>query len=123
MIGIVVASLLVLVAGLLSLWWARASWRGTLPQNWLFGYRTPLTLSDKDAWTTVNRAPAPFAAVGGIGASAAAVMALVLTLLGLSSIAPAFFGAGLGWLLLWTVLGIVPAHRAGRNYKRTRSSA
>jgi uncharacterized membrane protein len=123
MMGIVAASVLVLLAGLLALWWARASWRGTLPQNWLFGYRTPLTLSDKDAWETVNRAPAPFAAAGGVGAGTAAVVALVLTVFGLNSVAPALLGAGLGWLLLWTLLGIIPAHRAGRNYKRMRSSA
>ncbi|WZH36352.1 MAG: SdpI family protein [Microbacterium enclense] len=120
--GIVAASVLVLVAGLLALWWARASLRGTLPRNWLLGYRTPLTLSDKDAWTTVNRAPAPFALTGGIGAGIAALAALVLALFGAGAIAPAFLGVGMAWLLLWTILGIIPAHRAARRYRLRRTS-
>lgn len=123
MIGIITASLLVLVAGLLALWWARASRRGTLPQNWIFGYRTPLTLKDKNAWVTVNRASAPFAIIAGIGAGIASLVSSILALLGMESISPAFLGSGLGWLVIWTLLGILPAHRAARTYKRTLSSS
>ncbi|MDF2993475.1 MAG: SdpI/YfhL protein family [Microbacterium sp.] len=123
MIEIVAASVLVLVATLLTLWWARATRRGTLPRNWLLGYRTPLTLSDEDAWTTVNRASAPFALTGGIGAGISALAALVLAVFGGGAVAPAFLGVGTAWLLLWTVLGIIPAHRAARRYRLRRPPA
>jgi len=121
MIEIVVAAFLVLGAALLSLWWARASHRGTLPQNLIFGYRTPLTLSDEAAWIAINRAPARFVAAGGIGAASTSVLALVSSLLGFGSVAPGLLGFGLVWLLVCTTSGIVPARRAARRYAAERS--
>lgn len=122
MIGIIAAALLVLIAGLLALWWARASRRGTLPQNWIFGYRTPLTLRDKNAWVTVNRASARFAIIAGVGAGIAGLVAIILALVGIEDISSVLLGSGLGWLLIWTLLGVIPAHRAARMYKQTLSS-
>ena len=123
MIGIIAAALLVLVAGLLALWWARASRRGTLPQNWIFGYRTPLTLRDKNAWVTVNRASARFAIIAGVGAGIASLVAIILALVGFQNISSVLLGTGLGWLLIWAILGVIPAHRAARMYKQTPSSS
>lgn len=123
MIGIVISSLLVVLAGLLVLWWARAAHRGTLRRNPLFGYRTALTLKDENAWIAVNRASAPWAAAAGAGAILAGLAAMIVALLGQQSIAPVFLGSGLIWLLAWSLLGIIPAQRAARSYKRALNSS
>lgn len=119
MFGFIVASLIVLVLGLLTTWWANASWRGTLPRNWILGYRTKLTLSDKNAWVAVNSASAPSVLIAGVGASLAAVVGAVLATVNLEIITPVFLGGGIVWLLGWVLAGLVPARRASKRYVRS----
>lgn len=113
-----IASAAVLVAGLLVLWWARACRHGTLPKNWVLGYRTPLTLRDREAWIAVNRASAPLIAIAGVGPIAAAVVGIVLSLIGVLKATPVLLGSSLVWILIWALLGILPAARAERAYRR-----
>jgi len=117
MIGMLVAAALVFALGLLTLWWARACLRGTLPRNRIFGYRTRLTLSSTTAWVATHRAAGPFVVVAGLGASIAALVGAVLALTGHDAASPAFFGGGLVWLLAWVLVGIVPAHRAAKRLR------
>lgn len=122
MIELVIASSALLVLGLLILWWARACRRGTLPRNWIFGYRTVLTLRDQDAWVSVHRATAPYLLIAGIGVTGAAVIGIVLAVTGVTDVVPALLGSSIGWLLVWVLISFVPAVRAERNYKRALNS-
>lgn len=122
MIALLAASLAVVTAGFFVLWWARACRRGTLRRNWVFGYRTLLTLRDDQAWVTVNRAPAPLLTIAAVGVIAGGATALVLTLVGGSAPVPALLGSSIVWLLVWIVASVVAAVRAERRYKQTTTS-
>lgn len=114
-----ISAALVVLLGLLVLWWARASQRGTFRQQWMLGYRSALTLRDKNAWITVHKAIVPSLYAGGFGAVAAGVVAGILLLIKLDSGAAVLLGVGTGWVLLWVVVSFFPASAAARAYKRT----
>lgn len=116
-----IGAALVVLLGLLVLWWARASQRGTLRQQWIFGYRTALTLNDKNAWITVHKATAPYLYIGGFGAIGAGVVAGVLSVTELGNTAAVLLGVAVGWVLLWVIVSFFPAAAAARAYKRTTS--
>lgn len=115
---LLIASGVVFALGTLVLWWARACWRGTLPQNWILGFRTRLTLRDPAAWKAVHRALAPCVAVAGVGLLLGALGGVLLALLGARNAAPVFLGSSVIWLFAWLLIGLVPAIRAERAYKR-----
>jgi hypothetical protein len=117
LIGIFVAAAVVVAGGGLVLWLARACFRGTLPRQWLLGYRTPLTMRNRDAWVVVNRAAAPLIAVGGGGGILAGLVAMILAAVDRVDIAPGVLGGGLVWVILWLVLGVFPAAIAARKYR------
>lgn len=108
----------VLGAGILALRWARACRRGTLPRNWILGYRTPLTLRDKTAWEAVNRASAPFILIAGSGLILAGIAGAVLALTHTTDIVPVVVGSSIVWLIAWILIGLVPAVRAERAYRQ-----
>ncbi|MGO1851840.1 MAG: SdpI family protein [Microbacteriaceae bacterium] len=108
----------VLALGILVLWWARACRNGTLPRNWLFGYRTAVTLKDKAAWDAVNRASAPFITIAGCGLLLGAVLGASFALLGLTGPFPTIVGGSFVWLVAWVLAAIVPAVRAERAYRQ-----
>ncbi|QEA30069.1 SdpI family protein [Microbacterium sp. CBA3102] len=116
-----IGAVLVVLLGLLVLWWARASQRGTLRQQWIFGYRTALTLHDKNAWITVHKATAPYLYIGGFGATGAGVVAGVLTVTEFGNTAAVLLGVAVGWVLLWVIVSFFPAAAAARAYKRATS--
>ncbi|MFJ3391603.1 SdpI family protein [Leifsonia aquatica] len=116
--GLVVGSAAIVVIGSLVLWLARACRSATLPRNWILGYRTAVTLRDANAWAAVNRAPAPYLFIAGIGMIVAALAGLLLALAGATDLAPGFLGSACAWLILWVVVGYFPALRAERAYKR-----
>ncbi|XPP25618.1 MAG: SdpI family protein [Leucobacter sp.] len=113
-----IGAALVVLLGLLVLWWARASQRGTLRQQWIFGYRTLLTLRDKSAWITVHKATVPYLYVAGIGVVLAGVAAGVLYLAKLDAIAAVVLGTAIGWLFVWILVSFIPAAAAARSYQR-----
>ncbi|KRC60864.1 hypothetical protein ASE14_07825 [Agromyces sp. Root81] len=123
MIETISASAVILAVGVLVLWWARECRRGTLPRNWIFGYRTKLTLSDDQAWVVVNRASAPFIAIAGFGLIVAAIVGIIAALVGASAVASALIGSSIVWLLGWVLIGIIPAARAARKYQETSRTA
>lgn len=113
-----IGAALVVLLGLLVLWWARASQRGTLRQQWIFGYRTALTLSDRNAWITVHKATAPYLYIAGFGAITAGIVAGILSFTELETPAAVLLGTAIGWVLLWIIVSFFPAAAAARSYKR-----
>lgn len=122
MAGIYIAALVVAIVGVLILLWARACYRGTLRRNAIIGYRTPLTLRDDGAWKTVHRALAPFLVVTGAGPVLGAVLATILALVGAETPAQGALAVGAGWIILWLLLSIIPAHLRARSYKKALKS-
>lgn len=116
-------ALAVMIVGALVLWWAQACRRGTFRRNAILGYRTPLTLTNNDAWIAVHKAIAPFALIAGAGAVLGAVVAALLAALHVGSVSQVLLGISVGWIVLWILLGIIPAHIAARNFKKTHASA
>ena len=116
-----IGAVLMVLLGMLVLWWARASQRGTLRQRWILGYRTALTLHDKNAWITVHKATAPYLYIGGIGAIGAGVVASVLAVTELGTTAAVLLGVAVAWVLLWVIVSFFPATAAARAYKRATS--
>lgn len=118
MLEMLIASGVVLLVGVLVLWWASACRRGTLPRNWIFGYRTLLTLRDSSAWVAVNRASAPFITIAGGGLIVGAILGVILSLFDATEEVPLLVGSSIVWLVAWTLVGIVPAIRAERTYRQ-----
>lgn len=123
MLGISIAAVILVALGALVLWWASACRRGKFGRQWVLGYRTPLTLRNQDAWVAAHRAAAPLMFIAGGGAIMLAIVGFILFVSGVVS-APLFFAIAVGWLLLWLILGFIPAlsaaHSAARSGRATR---
>lgn len=123
MLGITIGALVIVVVSVLVLLWGRACKNGTFSKQWVFGYRTPLTLKDKNAWVVVHRAAAPLIFVAGWGAIAIALIGVILQLAQVGTVATAFIGGAVIWLLVMILLAAFPAMAAGRSYKQESSAA
>lgn len=121
MLGVIVAAMVLVAVGALVLWWANACRHGTFGRQRVLGYRTLLTLRDKDAWTAAHRAAAPLMFVAGGGVVVIAIGGAILSVAGVD-FAPSFLGIAVGWLLLWLLLGFIPAVVASHAYKRSTSA-
>ncbi|KIP53568.1 hypothetical protein [Leucobacter komagatae] len=109
--------------GVLLLWWAAASRRGTLPRQWLLGHRTSLTLSSHDAWVAVNRALAPTIAAAGLGAVGAGVVAMSAFVVRAEKLGLFAFLVGIAWGVIVSCGSVVPGAIASRRYARTARGA
>ncbi|EYT57095.1 SdpI family protein [Microbacterium sp. UCD-TDU] len=111
------APFLIAVFGALVVWYADACRRGTVRRQRILGYRTALTMRDPKAWITVHRAMAPMFYLAGGGAVLAGLAGGVLALLGITAAVPFVLGGAIVWLLLWTVLSVMPGAAAARDYR------
>lgn len=123
MLGIIIGALSIIAFSVLVLWWSRACRNGTFSKQWVFGYRTPLTLKDKDAWIAVHRAASSLIFVAGGGAIVIALVGVILEFAKASTAAPAFIGGSAVWLIVWILLSGIPAMSAARSYKQEPSAA
>lgn len=112
-----VAPFLIAAVGALVVWYADACRRGTVRRQRILGYRTALTMRDPKAWITVHRAMAPLSYIAGGGAVLAGLAGGVLVLLGITGAVPFVLGGAIVWLLLWTVLSVLPGAAAARDYR------
>lgn len=122
MLGVIIAAIVLIAVGALVLWWASACRRGTFGRQWVLGYRTPLTLRDKEAWTAAHRAAGPLMLVAGGGVIVIAIVGAILSVAAVD-FAPLFLVIAVGWLLLWLLLGFIPAVVASHAYKRSTSAS
>lgn len=118
MLGITIGALIIVMVGVLVLWWGRACRNGAFSKQWVFGYRTPLTLKDNNAWILAHRAAAPLIFVAGGGAILIALIGVILEFAKASTMASAFVGSAVAWLIGWILLAAIPAMTATRSYKR-----
>lgn len=104
----VLTAIPILLAGLLFVWIAYASFKRTLKPNFFIGIRTTKTLSSDEAWEIGHFAAAKSISVGGFGLIFASVLALVIP--EDYSVLAALVGAG--WVLLWLIIGNKKANDA-----------
>ncbi len=111
---------LLVLGGLLMLWLARTSERGTLKPNEIVGVRTRLTLSSETAWYSAQRAASPRTRIAGwggiIGGFAVTLLALFQPWFDTTMLiyAVLIFGTT-AWLLGWVLAGASSAQRAARD--------
>lgn len=112
-----VARFLIAAVGALVVWYADACRRGTVRRQGILGYRTALTMRDPQAWIVVHRAMAPLFYIAGGGAVLAGLAGGALVLLGITAAVPIVLGGAIVWLLLRTVLSVLPGAAAARDYR------
>jgi uncharacterized membrane protein len=81
----IVPAVILILAGLVLIVVAGASWQGRLPRNVLAGVRTPTTMRSDQAFKVANKVAAPLTAAGGAVLALGGVLA---ALLGTSSAGP-----------------------------------
>lgn len=106
----ILAGVVLLLAGLGTLW---LSWLGSqrrLPPNGAAGIRTSWSRASEAAWYTTHEAAAGPLGVGGATAALAGLAVVVLG--GTTTLAVVIAGLGVGGLLGGVVVGTVTARRA-----------
>ena len=118
MVEAVIGSCVALGLGAVVLWWGRACQSGKLPQNWILGYRTKLTLTNEQAWVAVHKAAAPWILLAGTGVVIAGLTGVVLALINELTAARVALGLSAPWVLLWVLVGFTVSSRAAKTYKK-----
>jgi uncharacterized membrane protein len=91
------AAVLLILAGLVLIVVAVASWQERLPRNVLAGVRTPTTMRSDQAFKVANKVAAPLTAAGGAVLMLGGVLA---ALLGTSSAGPVLIASALACAVL-----------------------
>jgi uncharacterized membrane protein len=107
---VIVAGIVLVLAGLLVVWVAIRSWQGRLSRNYVAGVRTPSTMRSDEAFRIANKVAAPFSLAGGV---LIAVTGVVETLVPVRAIAAVVLtGVLLAGVLI--VVGGIKGVRAAR---------
>ena len=106
----IVATVILILAGLALIVVAVASWQERLPRNSLAGVRTPSTMRSDQAFKVANKVAAPLTAAGGVVLALGGVLA---TALGKSSAGPVLIACALACAVL-CVVGAIKGVRAIR---------
>ena len=106
----IVPAVILILAGLVLIVVAVASWQERLPRNILAGVRTPTTMRSDRAFKVANKVAAPLTAAGGVVLALGGVLA---ALLGKSSAGPVLLISTLACAAL-CVAGAVRGVRACR---------
>ncbi len=106
----IVATVILILAGLALIAVAVASWQERLPRNSLAGVRTPSTMRSDQAFKVANKVAAPLTAAGGVVLALGGVLA---TALGKSSAGPVLIACALACAVL-CVVGAIKGVRAIR---------
>jgi uncharacterized membrane protein len=107
---VIVAGVVLVLAGLLVVWVAIRSWQGRLSRNYVAGVRTPSTMRSDEAFRIANKVAAPFSLVGG---ALITVTGVVETLVPVRAIAAVVLtGVLLAGVLI--VVGAIKGVRAAR---------
>jgi nitrogen fixation protein FixH len=107
---VIVAGVVLTLAGLVIMWVAIRSWQGRVTRNYVAGVRTPSTMRSDEAFLIANKTAAPFSLVGGALFLITGVVAAVVPMHTAVVVEPT--GVALGAVLL--VIGAVRGVRAAR---------
>lgn len=106
----VVAGVVLVLAGLLVVWVAIRSWQGRLSRNYVAGVRTSATMRSDEAFLAANKVAAPFSLVAGVLFAVTGVVAAVVPI----HIAVVVILAGVVLAGVLVVIGGVKGVRAAR---------
>ena len=103
---------IMVIVGLLVLWWGIACRNGRFPRNLILGYRTAAALRSTPAWNAAHRGYAPWIILSGVVLVVAGIVAFVGVLVGADTVVPPTLGLGIVVLLSAMIAGGFYAHHS-----------
>ncbi|MCI2956832.1 SdpI family protein [Agromyces atrinae] len=110
-VGRIIVGLVMIAAGVLVIWLARATASGRVGRNDIAGIRTPSTMATDDAWLAAHiraKRPTIFAGVASLVTGAAALLPLPTPVVGIGVV------AGAGVMIAFVIHGSVVGTAAAR---------